>query len=157
MPLLVIIPAKASRYHRGPPIARIRFYRATSARAPSNLTKIGVKPDPEICISLAPRQSSDRIRHPAYGSSLTRYPTEPTRRPVGNNVARGRETGEGEGRVIRHLPFHYCFARDTAAWHAIARSISPLVFTSVRSMDAGHMRNRAPLRAHRSYVINAPL
>lgn len=63
----------------------------------------------------------------------------------------------GEGRVIRHLPFHYCFARDTAAWHAIARSIPPLVFTSVRATDAGRMRDRAPLRAHRLRVINAPL
>lgn len=53
---------------------------------------------------------------------------------VGRNVigTMSKWQGEGaedEGRVIRHLPFHYsCFAGETAARHAIARSILPLVF-----------------------------
>lgn len=58
-----------------------------------------------------------RLGHPQRG-----HTSWPTPLVIGS---RG-ERSKGEGRVIRHLPFHYCFTRDTAAWHAIARSIPPL-------------------------------
>lgn len=108
-------------------IARFRFYHVTSARASLNLTKIGVKSDARYARSRWDNQATTS-GVPLMGH-LRRDTDRPT--PIGN---RGRdERGKGERRVIRHLPFHYCLTRGTAAWHAIARSIPPLVFASVRA------------------------
>lgn len=81
----LVIPARAELSGVRYPIAHIRFYRVTSARAPLNLTKIGVK-------SARYARWDNRATasgHPAYGSSPTRLV------PLGI-VARSKE-GRGWG------------------------------------------------------------
>jgi len=134
---LVTISSKANRYHRSvwlPVSAFIALHRHVLCRI---WQKSGLNPTRDTHVRAWNGQvtSSDRIRHSVYGSFLMRYrPTHPA-----GNRSRG-EWGKGEGRVIRHLPFHYCF-RDTAAWHAISWSVSPLVRQS-------HGREIAPHYAH---------
>lgn len=101
--------------------------------------------------------SSHPAHHLAYGSSSTR---DTELRSAGTNVigTMGKVTGgeegggggEDEGRVIRHLPFHYsCFAGETAARHAIARSILPVF---VRATD-----ELGKIASHYAHVDHASL